>query len=310
MLDTTETTPDPESFNITDWLTPEGDRSKRARQTVDLTRDLTLGAEIKALQDERRALEAKSATEGHGDEAVGEAGAATELADLEAREAALLERIQAAKMTVTVVATILSEIETATRGINPKTQETLYTHAVLAECVEFPDGSRATRDQWAQLHNTLGDGQVRRLFTTWAALTNTAPVVTAPFSHGPDPPPRRPRPRPPRHIGPVPAATLRLGRRGRGMDGEGPPPHPRPHPLPTLPLPRLWAHAGGVRCWRMGGHHPHLRPLCGCGEVEEREPQPGPRDRGQRATRRHRASRHPRIRPTLVAREVRHHLNL
>ena len=176
------TTPDPTTFNITDWLTPEGDRSKRSRQTVDLTRDLTLGAEIQALRDERAALEAQQAT-GHGpDAAVGEPGPAAELADLEAREAALLERIQAAKMTVTVVATILSEIEAATRGINPKTQETLYTHAVLAECVEFPDGSRATRDQWAQLHNTLGDGQVRRLFTTWAALTNAAPVVTAPFS--------------------------------------------------------------------------------------------------------------------------------
>ena len=185
---TTATTPDPSAFNITDWLTPEGDRSKRARQTVDLTRDLTLGAEIKALQDERRALEAKSATEGHGDEAVGEAGATTALADLERREAALLEKLQAAKLTVTVVATIQAETEAATRGINSKTQETLWTHSILAEAVEFPEtwglpNNRLTRDQWAQFHNTIGDGQVMRLWTTWASLTNAAPVVTAPFSH-------------------------------------------------------------------------------------------------------------------------------
>lgn len=181
-------TPDPTEFDITDWLTPEGDRSKRARQTVDLTRDLTLGAEIKALQDERRALEAKNTTEGHGDEAVGEVNAtAAALADLEAREAALLEKLQAAKLTVTVVATIQAETEAATRGVNSKTQETLWTHSILAEAVEFPEtwglpNNRLTRDQWAQFHNTIGDGQVMRLWTTWASLTNAAPVVTAPFS--------------------------------------------------------------------------------------------------------------------------------
>lgn len=186
MTDTPETTPtpDPETFDIADWLTPVGEKKHRRRETVTVQRhDPALVAEIQELKDEwaRRELHNKAANDDDvkADLAVGEAST-VDVSDLEARGAELSERIKATSVTLTVTASLGPEIEKA--GIGLKAGDKKRDYRILSESVEFPGGVKLTADQWAAFHNTIGEPQMLEIINAWNLATYSKPEVTAPFS--------------------------------------------------------------------------------------------------------------------------------
>ncbi|WBL18520.1 hypothetical protein [Citricoccus sp. NR2] len=188
MTDTPETTethtPDPDTFDIADWLTPVGEKKHRRRETVTVQRhDPALVAEIQELKDEwaRRELHNKAANDDDvkADLAVGEAST-VDVSDLEARGAELSERIKATSVTLTVYASLGPEIDKA--GVGVKNGDPLRDYRILADAVEFPGGVKLTADQWAAFHNTIGEGQMIKIMNAWSTATYSKPEVTAPFS--------------------------------------------------------------------------------------------------------------------------------
>lgn len=173
-----DTTPDPASFDVADWLTPVNQKDHRKTEEVTLIRDFTLEAEIYELNALQRQIKnTQQAGVVDPDASVADANPAH---DLEARRAELHERIRSSTITVTVRAMIQPEINKALGGLKPAND--MYWPRVFAQSVEFPDGSFLAVEKWPQFRNTIGEGQFNQLVDAFNKASFQAPVkVTAPL---------------------------------------------------------------------------------------------------------------------------------
>lgn len=170
---------DPDNFDLLDWLTPEGDKTYRRRETVTVYKDTGMSDEVQAVQEERRQAERQAAVRGDGepDLAVGET---IDTDDLDRREAELHERINSAKLVLTITGMLQPEIKALTKNLKP--EDEMYEYTLLAESVDFPGNQKLTPNQWGQFRNTIGEGQFQLISKAWTNATYSKPRVTAPFS--------------------------------------------------------------------------------------------------------------------------------
>lgn len=167
--------PNPETFDITEWLTPEGEKNHRRTEEVNLIRDLNMDPkvyELRRLQNEAKREQEK----GGADKSVADSTVSTELAE---RLEKVKAELEAVTTTVTVRAMLLPEIMDAVKRIPEKDEN--YWPSILAECVLWPGNKRLSKDQWKQVRNTIGEGQFTKLVEAFQRVTYTAPVVTSSF---------------------------------------------------------------------------------------------------------------------------------
>lgn len=177
MNENQDPTPDASTFKLDEWLTDDSDRSTRPVRYVDVYKDLSIAEEINEIAEQRQRIKAGAAAFAAEDESVGDARADNALDE---REAALLERLQSAKVRLSVVGLIRPEIEAATEGLEASTPE--FDYALLQESVIFPGGGKLTPEQWRKFHNTIGQGQFQRIIMAYKVATFQVPEITAPFS--------------------------------------------------------------------------------------------------------------------------------
>lgn len=190
MSDTTRDypTPDHETFDFEAWLAT-GDTSPtagRGRESLTIYRDVTLLDEAEQLAADIEAAQ-RSEQDGAGEDlAIGEM---SQLADLQARQEELEEKIRAASATVEVVALSDAQIEKLDaeykarhpdhKGPRPDDHEN--TCLALAKAATV-NGAKLTVDQWEQLADVIAGGQWQKVKMSFVAAANQAPRVDTPFS--------------------------------------------------------------------------------------------------------------------------------
>lgn len=179
-----ENTPDPATFDIADWLV--GGTNHRPTKTVTVYRDLSLYGQIEDIRERIEARDrAVTDSEGNPEESIG--GGDDGKAELEAEAEALLEKMRAAKVTITITGLIGPEEDEVGAELKAQGHDRggiQWTYHVLARAAEFPGGQRLTPEQWAQFHGVIGQGQFIRITKAYQEALLQVPDVSAPFSRG------------------------------------------------------------------------------------------------------------------------------
>lgn len=162
---------DPESFDLDSWIT--GGREHRPARSVTIYRDLHLAAELGQVQDRLDALDAADAEAGEAT-----LGGDPERDELEARLEGLAAQMRASSATVTVVGlTAPEELSIKVERRDPQWFPHVFAIGGRLE------GRELTAEQWQGLYDTIGHPQWARIVDAYQAAQQTAPDVTAPFSH-------------------------------------------------------------------------------------------------------------------------------
>lgn len=169
-----ENTPDPSTFDLSDWLV--GGTEHRLTRSVEIYKNRNLQAKIDDLnRRESKAKQIARDSEGNPEEALGD----TSADNLETEREKLLAEIQAAKAEVTVYALIDNELdEVKATGHEPNS--TRWWYEVFARAARL-QGQKLTADQWSKVHETIG-AQLATIITAYQASAEYERVPSAPFS--------------------------------------------------------------------------------------------------------------------------------
>ena len=175
-------TPDQDSFDISEWLSVGN--AGRAQETITVYNDLSLFEQATDL-----AARIKEASQAEQEEDLALTEKST-ISKLEKEQEELTEKINRSKAEVTVTSLSDQEVEDLTNEFKEAggTEKELHgsvkgTCWTMSKAAKF-NGQKLNADQWAQVADVIAGGQWQKVKQAWIKVQGAAPRVDIPFSQG------------------------------------------------------------------------------------------------------------------------------
>ena len=183
-----DTTLDPDTFDIGEWLgdvDPDQYRPKRTVHVYIVRPGLSDEIDQLRAEHDKYTAAVQRVKQRQGERSIADAGPAvyeSRLDDIEQRMEQAMQRVEGSKRTIEVVGRIQPETDATVRALPEGTTPYDRTVALLATACRV-NGKPVSPEGLTRLHRAIGDGQWHRLVQAYNETTTGDPWggVTAPF---------------------------------------------------------------------------------------------------------------------------------